>query len=42
VRFTWSDITKPTLRWEQAFSDDDGESWETNWIMETTRAEDDR
>ncbi len=40
VRFTWSDITAPTLRWEQAFSDDGGETWETNWIMEITRAED--
>jgi len=38
VRFTWSGITTPTLRWEQAFSDDGGESWETNWIMELARA----
>jgi hypothetical protein len=41
VRFTWSGITTPTLRWEQAFSDDGGETWETNWIMEITRAKDD-
>jgi len=40
VRFTWSGITAPTLRWEQAFSDSGGETWETNWIMEITRAED--
>ena len=41
VRFTWSDVTKPTLLWEQAFSNDDGDTWETNWIMEMTRAGDD-
>lgn len=40
VQFTWSGLTSPTVRWEQAFSDDDGETWETNWIMEITRAED--
>ena len=38
VRFTWSGVTTPTPRWEQAFSDDDGETWETNWIMDFTRA----
>ena len=37
VRFTWSRVTSPTPRWEQAFSDDDGETWETNWIMDFTR-----
>ena len=35
---TWSGITTPTPRWEQAFSDDDGATWETNWVMEFTRA----
>jgi hypothetical protein len=40
VRFLWSGVTTTTPRWEQAFSDDDGESWETNWVMEFTRAED--
>ena len=24
-------------RWEQAFSDDGGQSWETNWTMAFTR-----
>ena len=24
--------TTPTPRWEQAFSDDGGETWETNWV----------
>jgi hypothetical protein len=37
VRFTWSEITTPTPRWEQAFSDDGGDTWETNWVMDFTR-----
>ena len=36
-RFRWSDITAQSCRWEQAFSVDDGVSWEPNWIMEFTR-----
>ena len=40
VRFTWSGAGTDTPRWEQAFSDDGGESWETNWIMDFTRAGD--
>jgi hypothetical protein len=40
VRYTWSRVTTPMPRWEQAFSDDGGETWETNWIMEFTRADD--
>ena len=39
VRFIWSDITPRSARWEQAFSPDDGNTWETNWIMEFTRRE---
>jgi len=39
VRFRWSDITATTCRWEQAFSTDRGETWEVNWIMESTRIE---
>jgi hypothetical protein len=42
VRFTWSRVNTRTPRWEQAFSPDGGESWETNWIMDFARAEDDR
>ena len=38
VRFTWSGVTTPTPRWEQAFSADGGGTWETNWVMEFTRA----
>jgi hypothetical protein len=37
VRFTWS-VPKPDQpRWEQAFSADDGKTWETNWEMTFTR-----
>jgi hypothetical protein len=38
VRFIWSDVATPTPRWEQAFSADAGETWETNWVMEFARA----
>ena len=37
VRFLWSGITGTNCRWEQAFSTDRGETWEVNWIMESTR-----
>jgi hypothetical protein len=39
VRFVWSGVTTPAPRWEQAFSADGGETWETNWTMDFTRAE---
>jgi hypothetical protein len=39
VRFVWSGVTTPTPRWEQAFSEDGGETWETNWEMEFRRVE---
>jgi len=38
VKFDWAGVTTPTPRWEQSFSDDGGKSWETNWVMEFTRA----
>jgi hypothetical protein len=37
VRFIWSDIHTRTPRWEQAFSPDEGKSWEVNWIMHFER-----
>ena len=37
VRYPWSDITSAAARWAQAFSTDDGRTWETNWIMQLTR-----
>jgi len=37
ARFLWSGITVTTARWEQAFSVDGGETWETNWIMSFSR-----
>ena len=40
VRYTWSDVASPTPRWAQAFSEDGGKSWETNWTAEFTRAGD--
>ncbi|HEX2114870.1 MAG TPA: DUF1579 domain-containing protein, partial [Alphaproteobacteria bacterium] len=38
VRYIWSDMTATSARWTQAFSPDAGTTWETNWIMEFTRA----
>jgi hypothetical protein len=32
VRFVFSDITQNTFKFEQAFSDDGGRTWEANWI----------
>lgn len=39
VRFRWSGIAANSARWEQAFSEDEGSTWETNWIMDFTRVE---
>jgi hypothetical protein len=38
TRFIWSKITPTSARWEQAYSIDAGKTWDTNWIMEFTRA----
>jgi hypothetical protein len=37
VRFVVSDVTASSARFEQAFSDDGGFSWEVNWIAVDTR-----
>jgi hypothetical protein len=36
ARFTWDRITATTARWQQAFSFDGGNNWDTNWVMEFT------
>lgn len=38
VRFLWLQTDTNSPRWEQAMSVDGGESWETNWTMNFTRA----
>lgn len=40
VRFVISDITPNSCRFEQAFSDDGGKSWEVNWIAIDSRVRD--
>jgi hypothetical protein len=37
VRFVISDITPSSCRFEQAFSEDGGKTWEVNWIATDTR-----
>ena len=37
ARFIWSEIAENSCRWEQAFSTDGGQTWETNWIMQFER-----
>ncbi|MEP7013417.1 MAG: hypothetical protein ABJC13_24105 [Acidobacteriota bacterium] len=37
VRFVISEITPTSCHFEQAFSDDGGKTWETNWIATDTR-----
>ncbi|WKB54432.1 hypothetical protein [Eleftheria terrae] len=33
VRFVWQRLGPDAARWEQAFSLDGGQQWETNWVM---------
>ena len=37
VRFRWRDTLTASPQWEQAFSADGGETWETNWTMRFER-----
>ena len=37
VRGVFTPIRPGLAQWEQAFSPDDGASWETNWVMRYTR-----
>ncbi len=37
VRFAWRRSGGDNCRWEQAFSTNAGESWETNWTMDFCR-----
>ncbi|ALN81777.1 hypothetical protein [Lysobacter antibioticus] len=37
VRFRWKRLGPDAAHWEQAFSQDGGRHWETNWTMEHTR-----
>ena len=39
VRQVWSDITPTSHRFEQAFSNDGGKTWEPNFVANLTRAE---
>ncbi len=39
VRYRWTGVRTDTPRWEQAFSTDGGETWETNWTAEFRRAD---
>lgn len=38
LRFIWTPVSRDACRWEQAFSDDGGTTWETNWVMEFRRS----
>ncbi len=38
VRFLWTRTDTDAPRWEQAFSADGSETWETNWYMDFERA----
>src|SRR6266852_1511126 len=40
VRFVISEIAPDSCRFEQAFSDDGGKTWEGNWIATDTRVKD--
>jgi hypothetical protein len=39
VRFVFSELTRDTFRFEQAFSADEGRTWEANWVATFARVE---
>jgi hypothetical protein len=40
VRYEWTVVDDDTLRWEQSFSFDGRRTWDSNWVMESTRIAD--
>jgi hypothetical protein len=40
IRYVWSQTSTPSPHFEQSFSNDDGKSWETNWVTDQTRVPD--
>ncbi len=38
LRFTWKKFHENTAQWDQAYFDESKNDWETNWIMEFTKA----
>lgn len=39
-RYTFSDVSPTSLRWDDAYSNDGGNTWRNNWIMEFSRKAD--
>lgn len=40
VTYEWTGIEDDTARWQQAYSADGEQTWETNWVMDFTRISD--
>jgi hypothetical protein len=38
VRYEWSELASSSARWEQSFSFDGGATFESNWVIQLTRA----
>ena len=37
VRYIWKKLSATSVFWEQAFSFDDGQTWDTNWVTDATK-----
>jgi hypothetical protein len=37
VLYEWKDIAAESATWQQSFSPDGGQTWETNWVMSLSR-----